>query len=592
MLFFVLFLVSSFLQGVLLFYAPTVTTLGLSLLLIGLSIGVAVVLHPITYLHTLFIPAQGVIVLVTFLLIDLIAFETHYVLLGLGVLALALGLITTVPSAIYSSLRKPSVSDILNTDNSSMGLSLIPAGIGLILSAYYLRYYNSTAGAGASIFFWGFWATVPFFHMALFSALVLDGFKYKDRASSLDKRKVLLLEEKMGVDADVMKTLKDRWDSLVTTIEVVRDDSQEVVHEIETDSFEIPEPVKWLTLDEKYEYLEGLSEKIRARYRKDFTPMFHDSYIYEYARDRHPLDVLQSKGKNLLIEETTEQGKDISLDEEKTNEKLVSKYLKERDNGDINISKWSRDFRHRNKPLINYLRNINNEYGKSAIEREYKRIKAGVEGEKLLEETLDLFDDRFKVLTNVRVVVNDTSAESDAVVVSPFGVVTIEAKNFGSEGTYGIHVSKDGKWTKVTNAGRAEMKDTVAQSNRHVIYKQKLVNNTLKDRGLSDEYGFVDIDGIITIVNNIVELTNESDFPIKRVSHIYEYLRKQPKIYTDEQVETIYNIFKENMQPPQRFPSTDYEKQYEQVVKHFEEPIKIHTELMDNLGISGLEDSE
>lgn len=199
---------------------------------------------------------------------------------------------------------------------------------------------------------------------------------------------------------------------------------------------------------------------------------------------------------------------------------------------------------------------------KSVIEIEQAIINAGLTGERRLQEELDMYSDVLKVLYNVRLDVDGNSVESDAIIVSTKGVFTIEAKNFSATGSYSIRITKDGQWRKVFPNGNEEpMKNVVSQANRHVAYKQRFINNLLKEKGYETDY--LPVQSIIVIANDTIRIENESDFPIIRISQVYNYIQKLPDSMSKELIDVITNLFEEHKLESLAFPHRCYEKELE-----------------------------
>lgn len=200
------------------------------------------------------------------------------------------------------------------------------------------------------------------------------------------------------------------------------------------------------------------------------------------------------------------------------------------------------------------------------INRERTIMKRGIEGERKLQEELDLYYDIFKALYNVRIETEGISVESDAVIVSPKGVFSIEAKNFGSSGQYNIKITKDGQWQKVKDGQTEPMKDVASQVNRHIGFKQRFLNHELKKRGFTSRYIY--IEPIIVIANDVATIENESSQVIIRASQVYQLIKSKPDILNTEEIEVITSIFAENKQPAKKYPHTDYVKKFENWCQH------------------------
>ena len=201
-----------------------------------------------------------------------------------------------------------------------------------------------------------------------------------------------------------------------------------------------------------------------------------------------------------------------------------------------------------------------------------KSAEAGRIGEELINDTLDLYDN-FYTLKSIRLEVEDNkgnmqSIESDNIIISKYGVFVLEVKNFGMLSDYDIIIERDGRWLKrYLNTGNvATMKNATDQNNRHIIYLNKLINKTL-NRSMTD---YIEVDGIVVIANNKVRITNNSDNQnIFRISELYSYIKKQPVVLTQEEMDKIKDVLESNNLEPLKFPINDYRYELEQNLTQF-----------------------
>lgn len=353
------------------------------------------------------------------------------------------------------------------------------------------------------------------------------------------------------------------WEQHVATKESVNSflSQWESVRYIIGEPKEVEIPKKWLTLDEQYEYLNGLQGRLNEHLMQEFPYM---KWLIENNGTKYMRSYMI-----YLCEESIKNNDMKGGYRDQDRYKHMLQHLEEQG---LSSFKWSNDFGNIILPFSQY---VYNRFIKQDIKRHYDQVASGINGEKALEEELSFLDDRFKILYNVRVKEGEISSESDAIVVCPFGIFTIEAKNFSEKGQYSIHIAKDGKWTRIDkdkngqNGKRKEMKDVVAQNNRHVLVKQKMLNRILKEQKKIREDDFLEIEGVIAITNDVVEIENELDFPVIRLSGLYHFMKKQDVLYSTEEINLIVNIFEKNMLPPQKFPITDYEKEYENYQKAY-----------------------
>lgn len=159
-------------------------------------------------------------------------------------------------------------------------------------------------------------------------------------------------------------------------------------------------------------------------------------------------------------------------------------------------------------------------------EGERKAIQAGIDGEEYIRRTLDMHNDEFFVLYDLRLEFpgqngTNESVETDALVLVPNGLFAIETKNYGSTGSYKIIVTADGQWYKETQRGKRESIPTpVAQNDRHIAFLSKFINDVLG----RDMMNRAAIKNIIAIANDNVETNIYPGAPltVTRAGNLYE----------------------------------------------------------------------
>lgn len=188
--------------------------------------------------------------------------------------------------------------------------------------------------------------------------------------------------------------------------------------------------------------------------------------------------------------------------------------------------------------LIDSKNNLENyyKYLKSKAEifkNDYYSILMGNEGEEAVNNQLSIYNDILHNFSNIRFEVDGISIENDNLIVSPFGVFSIEVKNMGVSSKFTIKLEKDGRWKRIYNNGNEEiMKNVTEQTYRHVGLVQKMLNNRLKEKGYLGEYIYVQT--LIVFANENVNIINESDIPVLRISNIYHHIINNSKQKLDE----------------------------------------------------------
>lgn len=198
------------------------------------------------------------------------------------------------------------------------------------------------------------------------------------------------------------------------------------------------------------------------------------------------------------------------------------------------------------------------------MDKETKIIGAGINGEQRVNDELEMHDYIWKYFSNVRFELDGQSAESDNIIISKQGIFTVEVKNYSPNGNYGIWITKDGQWLKEYPNGHLEqMNNVTSQMNRHIAIKQKLINKQWFKYYGENHTQFL-LKPIFVIANDTIRITNDSDLPIMRISQIYHYIMKHPEVFTNEEVDTLSNIIKDNMLPLKKYELNLYADNLEQ----------------------------
>ncbi|MEG0296847.1 MAG: nuclease-related domain-containing protein [Clostridium sp.] len=214
--------------------------------------------------------------------------------------------------------------------------------------------------------------------------------------------------------------------------------------------------------------------------------------------------------------------------------------------------------------IKSHIRKVNNQVEEiKEILKEGLKIRnntiVGYGGEDELNKTLKFCDDILTSHQGCRFKVLEESNETDNLIVSPFGIFNVEVKNIGSQGKIIIHVEKDGRWNKyrVNSAGqkfRMEQSNVTAQVTRQSVLKQRLINEELKKKGFND---YVLVKPIIVIANDNVDIVNNTSDPIVRIPQLYSTITNNSRILSDEIINEINNIIKENTLPAIKYDFTD-----------------------------------
>ena len=160
----------------------------------------------------------------------------------------------------------------------------------------------------------------------------------------------------------------------------------------------------------------------------------------------------------------------------------------------------------------------------NGLDRDIAILQKGIDGEEYVNQQLQLYEGKYKILKNIVLDSVDSmgqTSEVDVYIITDKGLVVAEIKNYGNEGKR-LHISSDGRWVleDIHNGNVLQRidKSPVEQNTRHCLAVERL---------LKQEFGEecnIPIIPVIFIANNKVAVQNESKSDIIRVSEFYTFI--------------------------------------------------------------------
>ena len=192
------------------------------------------------------------------------------------------------------------------------------------------------------------------------------------------------------------------------------------------------------------------------------------------------------------------------------------------------------------------------------IKEELNIIELGLKGEEIINSHLKMYDDEIINLSNIRLEIEGNSIENDNILLTPYGIYVLEVKNLGSSGSYSLKISKDGKWSKIFRDGTIESieYDATLQNERHIRYLQRYINAKL-NRNVEDK-DYIKVNGLVIIANNEVDIENQSEQPVFRMSEIYRQISKREAIFDVDELFNLKNTILSNSLEAKKYECYDY----------------------------------
>ena len=169
-------------------------------------------------------------------------------------------------------------------------------------------------------------------------------------------------------------------------------------------------------------------------------------------------------------------------------------------------------------------------------------LRQGIEGEKNLYNRLKIIGDRIRIIQNARYVIDDDfSVEHDMIVISTYGIFSIEIKNWGLNSHInekGYLVNKNGKSVNV-----------IEQSMRHVHNLERVIQKEM--------YHNAEVHPLIVWVNEKSKITNDFKYVTVCNYNDVEFelfnSKKYNQIYSQEDVDAIYRKLQEIKIPEKKY---------------------------------------
>ena len=169
-------------------------------------------------------------------------------------------------------------------------------------------------------------------------------------------------------------------------------------------------------------------------------------------------------------------------------------------------------------------------------------LRQGIEGEKNLYNRLKIIGNKIRIIQNARYVIEDDfSVEHDMIVISEYGIFSIEIKNWGLNSHInekGYLINKNGKSVNV-----------IEQSMRHVHNLERLIQKEM--------YHDAKVHPLIVWVNEKSKITNDFKYVTVCNYNDVEFelfdSKKYSQIYSEEDIDAIYKKLQELKKPEKEY---------------------------------------
>jgi len=208
----------------------------------------------------------------------------------------------------------------------------------------------------------------------------------------------------------------------------------------------------------------------------------------------------------------------------------------------------------------------------SELQKQYNILAKGENGENLANKYFSLFSEKYQTRKNIIIPVGDAfakSSEIDTYIITSKGLFVCEIKNWGNEKET-IVIENDGKWYRKVGRDKMSVSSPVEQNTRHCIATEKyLKQHSIECRTIP----------IIVMANSKVNIENNSQNVVLRVSEVYNYIENLnlPATLSKQDQRKIVSILDSCERAEKKFQVYEFESQK----KHYQDYFKKAFEIVD-----------
>lgn len=199
-------------------------------------------------------------------------------------------------------------------------------------------------------------------------------------------------------------------------------------------------------------------------------------------------------------------------------------------------------------------------------QHDYYRISNGVKGEQKLFDQLDTWkiSEDFELLDNSVLEYNGKSFETDGLILSEFGLFSLEIKNIGEASKSTILITEDGQWLK--KESNTPFSNITDQVNYHISMTEAML------RGYRNETGkeIPDLHSFIIIANEDVKIENNSDLKVYRIDTFINIIRNMERKYNMSDMKELKSWLEKHAIDEKGYSFEDFYGEFEKKIHAFD----------------------
>lgn len=241
----------------------------------------------------------------------------------------------------------------------------------------------------------------------------------------------------------------------------------------------------------------------------------------------------------------------INLEDQLKKIKAINIPLLEKIQSKINETRDTKNFKVPYEVIYSDITDFKNEYKRALNEvNKFTRIYSkGLRGEDMAIEYIDNFKGEWNYIQSANINVLGQNIENDCIIISKYGVYTIEIKSIGNNRET-LNFDKLGRTTRLDRRGNViDELDILGQSSRHLALLKKY---------FCERFEFiVPVEQIVLIASNI-NIKNKSPIPVLGINTLYPYISNNRISLNQEEEDLIYKDLIYNLNEEKAYAIKDF----------------------------------
>lgn len=184
---------------------------------------------------------------------------------------------------------------------------------------------------------------------------------------------------------------------------------------------------------------------------------------------------------------------------------------------------------------------------KEEIQKSLWKLSKGVAGEDKVKNILFSYNNEWQIIQSASFKVDGNLIENDFIVIDETGITSIEVKNIGNSKET-LHIDEFGRASIIKDNEEIEIGDIISQSERHLAFLRNLIS----------KYSNIPPIRAFIVVTSSVKINNESEFTVLAPNTIYNAIKSNDEVLTEQEVKSYYDLLLKNRIEGNKYAYIDY----------------------------------